>query len=67
MTPEMKAALVQSQSACALIEAAGMQAENQQRLLSGQSVAYAEEAFNKLIDKYGIGQNTVIDQFLHQL
>jgi len=59
MTPEQKAAFVNSQVACALIEAMGMKAENQQRTHLGQSIAYGEEAFAALIEKYGIHHNAV--------
>jgi hypothetical protein len=59
MTPEQKAAFVNSQVACALIEAMGMQAENQQRTNRGHSIAYGEDAFAALIEKYGIHHNAV--------
>jgi hypothetical protein len=60
MTPEQKAAYINSQSACALIEAMGMISENQQRVHRGESMAYTESAFTELIDKYGIGPNGVM-------
>ena len=60
MTPEQLAIYVNSQVACALIEATGMQAENQQRAHRGESVAYGEERFTALIDKYGIHHNAVL-------
>lgn len=59
MTPEQKAAYVNSQSACALIEAMGMAAENQYRERRGESVAYREESFLTLIERYGISHNAV--------
>ena len=59
MTPEQKAAYVQSQAACALIEAMGMQALNMQRERQGYSMAYDDEAFFALIEKYGIHLNAV--------
>ena len=39
------------------IEMQGMIAENKQREHAGFSMAYDEEAFLKLIDKYGIHHN----------
>ncbi len=54
MTPEQQAAFVISQSVCAMIEAMGMQAENQQRANCGYSIAYDEVAFDALIKKYAI-------------
>jgi hypothetical protein len=63
MTPEQKAAFINSQVACALIEAAAMTAENQQREAVGHSMAYNEEAFLGLIDSYGISHNKVVEFF----
>ena len=60
MTNEQKAAYIQSQAACALIEAMGMQALNMQRERQGYSMAYDDEAFFKLIEKYGIHHNAVL-------
>lgn len=54
------AAYVNSQVACAMIEAMGMQAENQNRERRGESIAYTEKSFNDLILKYGIGHNDVV-------
>lgn len=51
---------VQSQIACALIEAMGMQAENMQRQHRGESMAYSDVAFNDLIVKYGIHHNAIL-------
>ena len=33
-----------------MVTAMGMQAENQQRIIEGKSLAYTEDAFQKLID-----------------
>ncbi len=63
MTNEQKAAYVNSQSVCALIEAMGMAAENQQRAHRGESAAYVEGAFTDLIEKYGIYHNAVLTTF----
>ncbi len=54
VTPEQQAAYVNAQTACALIEAAGMTAENKQREVCGHSMAYVEEDFLAVIEKYGI-------------
>lgn len=64
MTNEQKAAYVNSQTACAMIEAMGMQAENQQRERQGYSMAYGDKAFFDLIEKYGIHHNAV-HQYTH--
>ena len=63
MTPEQQAAYINAQTACATIEATGMQAENMQRALRGESMAYDEEAFMSVIDRYGIHHNSVMSMF----
>lgn len=63
MTPEQQAAYVNAMTACALIEAMGMQAENEQRKAIGCSMAYTEEAFQKLLDRYPIHHNAVLNTF----
>lgn len=63
MTEEQKAAYVNSQSVCALIEAMGMQAENRHHDLNNDSILYGEEAFNTLASRYGIDNNSVIGLF----
>ena len=55
-----KVTFLNSQIACAMIEAMGMQAENEQRKMFGNSLAYVEDDFQRLIGKYGLGQNSVI-------
>ena len=59
MTDDQNTAYVLSQIACAVIEAMGMQAENQQRAHRGEAMAYRENDFNALIEKYGIHHNAV--------
>lgn len=53
-------AYVISQSVCAMIEAMGMMAENMYRQHHGQSMAYVDADFFKLIEKYGIYHNSVV-------
>lgn len=55
-----RAAFIISQAACAIIDAAGMTAENKQREHNGQSMAYVDADFFRLIDKYGIHHNAVV-------
>lgn len=57
---EDRGAYLISQSVCALITAMGMQAENDQRKHRGESMAYMEEAFQKVILDYSIGSNDAI-------
>lgn len=44
-----------------MIEMEAMKASNTNREMRGEAIAYAEEAFIALINKYGIGHNTVIE------
>ena len=60
MNEQQRAAFIQSQAACAIVEALGMIAENQKRQHMNYSMAYGEEAFQKLIETYGLGHNQVI-------
>ena len=63
MTPEQQVAYIQAQTACAIIEAAGMTAENKQREACGHSMAYVEDDFDAVIQKYGIHHNAVLSLF----
>lgn len=63
MTDEQKAAYIQSQSACALIEMHAMAAENSEREQQGLAQAYDGEAFMEVIERYGIHHNAVMETF----
>lgn len=63
MTRSQSSAYINSQAIAAQIEAMGMQAENDQRKAIGASMAYTEQDFIDLIDKYGIGHNSVVHVF----
>ena len=52
--------LVFSQSIAAFIEAQSMLAANVERIRKGESLAYPEEQISELINKYGLGWNSVI-------
>ena len=65
MTDDQNVAYINSQVACAMITAMGMQAENQQRIHRGESLAYVEQAFLDVLDRYGIHHNAVIGSFHH--
>lgn len=54
MTPEEKAAFINSQVACALIEMEAMKAENAACAIRCETPAYGAHAFRALIDKYTI-------------
>ena len=60
MTHEERAALIMSQTACMLAEMEGMKALNIERAAAGHSIAYDEEAFCGLPDRYGLGYNAVM-------
>ena len=60
-TPEKRIAFLNSQVACALIEAQGMTAQNEEAKLNGSTqIPYLKYDFEQLIIKYGIGHNDVI-------
>lgn len=60
MTSEQKAAYVNAQMACALIEMEGMKAANAQH---PEAQPHAKEDFDKVILKYGIHHNGVVTVF----
>jgi len=60
MTPEQSAAFVNSQVACALAEIEMMKAANHERLSSGEALAYNDESFAEIQDRFGIGRNAVV-------
>jgi len=63
MTEDQKAVFIQSQIACAMIACMGMQAENQNRIQQGKSVAYCDKDFFALKTEYGISHNDVLNYF----
>jgi len=63
MTPEQKAAYVFAQAVCAIGEIEGMKALNSEREHKGCALAYDEEAFLKVSEKYGIHHNAVLTIF----
>lgn len=63
MTPEQKAAYIIAQSVCALAEIEGMKALNAEREHHGYALGYDEDAFLKVIEKYGIHHNATIGLF----
>lgn len=63
MTPEQKAAYVFAQTVSAMAEIEAMKALNTERERNGHALAYSEEAFLQVIDRYGISHNQVIALF----
>lgn len=55
-----KSAYIIAQAAVLNARVAGMVAENQDRIRKGESLAYIEEDFRKLVDKSSCGHNEVI-------
>jgi len=55
------AVLIQSQIACAMITAMAMKAENKQRAMNGESLAYTEKDFLALLDDYKLHQSDTVD------
>lgn len=60
MEKQDRAAYINAQSACAMIEAMAMQAENTRRKQLGESLAYTETDFCALIERYGISHNATV-------
>lgn len=58
----MGAAKLIANSSAALIEAMGMMSENIERANRGESLAYTEEAFNKVVMNNGIDYNSVMSR-----
>lgn len=59
MNKNQAAAYINSQTACANIEAIAMQQANFQALAEGKEVLYKPKDFTDLIEKYGIHHNAV--------
>lgn len=60
----MEAAKLIANSSAALIQAIGMMSENIERANRGESLAYTEDQFMKLIQDNGITYNDVFEQGL---
>ena len=58
----MEAAKLIANSSAALIEDMGMMSENIERANRGESLAYTEEAFNKVVMNNGIDYNSVMSR-----
>lgn len=58
----MEAAKLIANSSAALIETMGMMSENIERANRGESLAYTEEAFNKVVMNNGIDYNSVMSR-----
>ncbi len=65
MTPEQRASFINAQIAIFNSRVAGMVAENQQRAVLGQSMAYQEDSFSVLEKEFEpiLGQNAIIEFF----
>lgn len=63
MNPEETTAYIQAETACALAEIAGMQAENALRAMKGEAPAYVYEHFMEIINRYQISHNAVIGMY----
>ncbi len=55
-----RAALLFSQSVCAMLRGLGMMSENLQRVHRGESIAYTDEMFEKVITEFGVGWNSAV-------
>lgn len=57
---DRESALLFSQSICAMLRGLGMFSVNLQRLHRGESIAFDDEAFEKVIEEFGIGWNNAL-------
>jgi hypothetical protein len=60
MNEESRAAFLFSQSVCVLTRTLGMMSENMQREHLGQSMAYQQDAFEKVLQEGGIEWNDAL-------
>lgn len=63
MTDEQQAAFINSQTAIFNAVIAGMVAENNNRMMRGESLAYTEAHFQEAIENSGINYNQVVGLF----
>jgi len=63
MTDEQRAAYIQAQTVSALAEIEGMKAANKYREMRGETIAYNEDSFYAVVDKYGISHNAICSFF----
>jgi len=55
-----RAALLFSQSVCAMLRGLGMISENLQRVHRGESIAYTDKMFEEVINEFSIGWNSAV-------
>jgi len=53
------ASIISARTACALADIEAMKAENHNRANNGYSLAYGEEAFQKVVIEHRIGNNDI--------
>ena len=63
MNENQQASYIISMAIGGMIEAMGMQAENQDRLSKGETIAYNDEAFQKVVDNRGLHHNAILTFF----
>lgn len=63
MSEEMRVVYVRGLLLAAEIEMNAMIAENKQREALGQSMAYTDDQFMALIEKYGVSHNAMLSNF----
>ncbi len=59
-TPEQRSAYIISQAVCAMVEAMGMQAQNELRKSKGEEPEYNYTDFEAISLRYGVHHNAVI-------
>lgn len=60
MNEMQRAAFLQAQAACAIVEGMGLLAHNQEDIRAGRPPAFGRADFEALIERYGIGHNAAL-------
>lgn len=63
MTPEQKAAYIFAQAVAAMADIEAMKAMNTERERNGYALAYDENAFFAVADRYVISHNAILNLF----
>lgn len=61
MNTDQRIAYINAQVVCAMAEIEGMKAANTERERNGYSLAYGEEAFYAVPEKFGLTHNQVLE------
>jgi hypothetical protein len=66
MDEQQRAVFLISQSVCAMAELFAMRSHDEAQIANGRTQVYTEEAYAKVVDRYGIGHNAAVAWLLGQ-